>query len=67
MVQFEFGGCNIDSRTFFKDYMNFFATDFDVYRILSNGLRKLDAYNGRLEVFQSANYLAVKKGLAKSS
>lgn len=63
MVQFEFGGCNIDSRTFFKDYMNFFAKDFDVYRILSNGLRKIEAYNERLEVFQSANYLAVKKGL----
>jgi FkbM family methyltransferase len=65
IVQFEFGGCNIDSRTFFKDYMDFFAKDFDVYRILSNGLRKIESYNERLEVFQSANYLAVKKGLAK--
>jgi FkbM family methyltransferase len=61
MVQFEFGGCNIDSRTFFKDYFNFFAKDFILYRILSNGLEKIDKYSENLEVFQSANYLAIKK------
>jgi FkbM family methyltransferase len=61
MVQFEFGGCNIDSRTFFKDYFNFFAKDFILYRILSNGLEGIDKYSENLEVFQSANYLAIKK------
>ncbi len=61
VVQFEFGGCNIDSRTFFKDYFNFFAKDFKLYRILSNGLQKIENYSEHLEVFQSANYLAIKK------
>ena len=61
IVQFEFGGCNIDSRTFFRDYYNFFKTDFDLFRILSNGLRPMENYSEKLEVFQSANYLAVKK------
>lgn len=61
IVQFEFGGCNIDSRTFFKDYFNFFARDFKLYRILSNGFAEIDRYSENLEVFQSANYLAIRK------
>lgn len=61
IVQFEFGGCNIDSRTFFRDYFNFFTRDFKLYRILSNGFVEIDRYSENLEVFQSANYLAIKK------
>lgn len=61
IIQFEFGGCNIDSRTFFRDYYNFFKEDFKLFRILSNGLLAIDSYSEKLEVFQSANYLAVKK------
>jgi FkbM family methyltransferase len=61
IVQFEFGGCNIDSRTFFRDYYNFFKKDFVLYRILSNGLRPIEKYSEKLEVFQSANYLAVRR------
>ncbi|MBS1976347.1 MAG: FkbM family methyltransferase [Bacteroidetes bacterium] len=61
IVQFEFGGCNIDSRTFFRDYYNFFRKDFHLYRVLSNGLLPIDDYSEKLEVFQSANYLAVRK------
>ena len=63
IVQFEFGGCNIDSRTFFRDYYNFFNEDFKLHRILSNGLRPIESYSEKLEVFQSANYLAVRKDL----
>lgn len=61
IVQFEFGGCNIDSRTFFRDFYNFFKKDFVLYRILSNGLRPIEQYSEKLEVFQSANYLAIRK------
>lgn len=61
IIQFEFGGCNIDSRTFFRDYFNFFREQYTLYRILSDGLEPLPAYSEKLEVFQSANYLAVRK------
>ena len=61
IVQFEFGGCNIDSRTFFRDFYNFFKKDFELYRILSNGLQPIYTYSEKLEVFLSANYLAVRK------
>jgi FkbM family methyltransferase len=60
-IQFEFGGCNIDSRTYFRDYFNFFKGKYNLFRILSNGLQPLPAYSEKLEVFQSANYLAVKR------
>ena len=60
LIQFEFGGCNIDSRTYFRDYFNFFKDSYTLYRILSDGLQELPAYNERLEVFQSANYLAIR-------
>lgn len=61
IIQFEFGGCNIDSRTFFRDYFNYFKDNYNLYRVLSDGLEPLTMYNERLEVFQSANYLAVRK------
>lgn len=61
LIQFEFGGCNIDSRTYFRDYFNFFKDKYELYRILSDGLEPLHDYSERLEVFQSANYLATKK------
>jgi FkbM family methyltransferase len=61
VVQFEFGGCNIDSRTFFRDYYHFFEKDFKLYRILSDGLHAINKYSEKLEVFESANYLAVRQ------
>ena len=63
IIQFEFGGCNIDSRTFFRDYYNFFKDKFKLFRVLSNGLRPIEAYSEKLEVFQSANYVAIRRDL----
>ncbi len=60
-VQFEFGEANIDSRTFMRDFFELLATDFDLYRIVSNGLRKISTYHPNLEVFATINYLAVRK------
>lgn len=61
LIQFEFGGCNIDSRTYFRDYFNFFREKYSLHRVISDGLQPLPEYSERLEVFQSANYLAVRK------
>jgi FkbM family methyltransferase len=60
-VQFEFGGCNIDSRTFFQDFFYFFNKDFNLYRILRNGLHPLPKYKETFEVFITTNFLAIKK------
>ena len=49
-LQFEFGGCNIDSRTFFKDFYYLLHDKYDIYRILQNGLYKIEQYSEYLEI-----------------
>lgn len=60
-IQIEFGGCNIDSRTYFRDFWNLLHNDFTVYRILQNGLREIPRYGERLECFSTTNYLFRQK------
>ena len=65
MVQFEFGGCNIDTRTFVQDFYYFFkAFDLDLYRILPSGnLFPLLEYRESDERFQCTNFLAVNSDI----
>lgn len=58
-VQFEFGGCNVDTRTFFRDFWNFFAErGFRLYRLAPRGLQELERYSEHLEVFRMTNLFA---------
>jgi FkbM family methyltransferase len=60
VVQFEFGGTNIDSRHFFKDYWDFFELiNFSLYRLTPLGLKKISRYSEELECFKFSNYYAV--------
>ena len=62
VVQFEFGGTNIDSRHFFKDYWDFFQElRFDLYRLTPTGIKKVISYSESLECFKFSNYYAVNK------
>lgn len=62
VVQFEFGGCNIDTRIFFRDFWKFFCPKgFDLFRITPYDLRKIAEYKEDLEHFLSANYIAVNR------
>lgn len=59
VVQFEFGGANIDSRTYFQDFFYFFKDQsFTIWRITPLGLVKVTKYNERMERFTTTNYLA---------
>lgn len=60
-ITFEFGGANIDTRTYFQDYYYFFNKhDYDIYRILPNSeLYKIDSYSELNEKFRTTNYIAV--------
>ena len=60
-IQIEFGGCNIDSRTYFKDFWNLLHIDFNVYRVLQDVLWEITKYSERLECFVTSNFLFVKK------
>jgi FkbM family methyltransferase len=62
VVQWEFGGCNIDTRTFFQDFWYFFNDHhFDVWRIGPFGLEKLHKYREADEFFSTTNYIAVAR------
>jgi FkbM family methyltransferase len=60
-IQFEFGGANVDSRTYFRDFFHLLKPDFRLYRIVRNGLQPIDHYYEGLEQFNTINYLAAKR------
>lgn len=57
-IQFEFGGCNIDSRTYFQDFYYLLKEDYSIYRIVKDGLYKISQYKEIYEAFITTNYLA---------
>lgn len=61
IVQFEFGGSNIDTRTYMRDFFDLFdAAGYDLYLIRSGGrLARIGQYREFLEQFVTTNYLAV--------
>jgi len=63
LVSFEFGGCNIDSRTFFKDFWLFFEKySFEILRITPSGyLHPVKAYSEICEQYKTTNYIASLK------
>lgn len=60
-IQFEFGGCNIDSRTYFQNFYYLLNTKYQIYRILKNGLYSIKKYRETQEIFVTTNYLAQRK------
>lgn len=61
VIQFEFGGCNIDTRTFFQDFWYLLKDlNFDVYRISKYGPIHIASYSEDDECFVTSNFVAVK-------
>jgi FkbM family methyltransferase len=62
LVQFEFGGGNIDSKTYFQDFWYLFAElKFELYRLTPRGPVRVNEYSEMLEVFRPTNYFAVRR------
>ena len=62
LIQFEFGGCNIDTRTFFQDFWYFFKkNNFKIFRISPLGLIELSQYKEIYESFTTTNFLCLNK------
>jgi FkbM family methyltransferase len=60
MVQFEYGGCNIDSRVFLKDIFSYFESyGYELHKIRPRAPRRVARYDQRLENFQYQNWVAV--------
>jgi len=59
LIQFEFGGANIDTRTYFQDFWYFFQENgFELLRITPAGVKLIDCYTEEDEYFKTTNYLA---------
>lgn len=65
-IQFEFGGCDINSRVFFKDFWEFLNQRYVLYRILQRSVWKIECYDELLEIFTTTNYLAMRRGLSSA-
>jgi FkbM family methyltransferase len=62
VIQFEFGGCNIDSKTYFQDFWYFFKVHpFSIHRITPLGLQSLTRYSEQDETFMTTNFICVNK------
>jgi FkbM family methyltransferase len=56
-LQFEFGGCNIDTRTYLRDFWHLFNDyGYEVGRLAKRSLIALPHYSERLEMFATTNY-----------
>ncbi|MEO1438438.1 MAG: FkbM family methyltransferase [Bacteroidota bacterium] len=58
-IQFEFGGCNIDSRTFFQDFYYLLNPQYRIYRIVKDGWFEVTDYRENYEAFKTTNFMAV--------
>lgn len=61
IVQFEFGGSNIDTKTFFQDFWYFFMElGFQIYRLTPSGPKFIGTYSEQDETFRATNYFAIR-------
>jgi len=65
MISFEFGGCNIDTRSFFQDFYYFFnGFHMNMFRITPSGyLYPINSYKEIFEQFRTTNFLAIQEKL----
>lgn len=64
VIQFEFGGANIDARTYLRDFWNLLSPHYKMFRVLKDGIREISAYDEKLELFSTTNYLALRKAFS---
>ncbi|PWC33001.1 FkbM family methyltransferase [Azospirillum sp. TSO35-2] len=60
IIQFEFGGCNIDSRSFLRDFIRI-LDGYSLCRILKDGLYQLTSFSDLDEIFSYQNFLAIRQ------
>lgn len=63
-IQFEYGGCNLDSRVFLADIFYFFEDlghSYQLYKLYPTGPRPIVSYSQSLETFQYSNWAFIRK------
>lgn len=66
LIQFEFGGSNIDSRTYLRDFVRLLDGAYEIYHVLVDGIAPL-VYTERQEIFVTRNFLAVRRDDARTA
>lgn len=64
-IQFEFGGCNIDSRTYLQDFFYLLTPRYRLHRLVRDGAVPIDVYRERYECFITTNFLAVRREISR--
>ena len=61
-IQFEFGGANIYSKTYFQDFWYFFSNfNFKIYRLSTIKIIEIQKYDESLEYFSTTNYIGINQ------
>jgi hypothetical protein len=60
-IQFEMGGCNLDSKTSWREIYDLLKKNYKIYRIQKNGLFEFTEYSEYHEIYVYANYFAKLK------
>jgi FkbM family methyltransferase len=62
VFQFEFGGCNLDTKTTFQDFWYFFTDrSFLIYRLGPRGVVLVKSYYEIYEIYKTTNYFAINQ------
>jgi hypothetical protein len=67
VIQFELGGCNIDSKSYFQDFYYRLDPKYSIMRITRHVLIPVTEYTELDEVFVTTNYLALARRLSCST
>jgi len=62
-IQFEFGGTDVDAKTFLHDFVDLLHSNFALFRIVRDGIVSVEPYHEKREIFLYSNYLAVSREL----
>lgn len=60
-IQIEFGGCNVDARTFLRDFWNMLHDQYVFYRIMQDGFAEIIRYSEKLENFTNSNLFLLRR------
>jgi FkbM family methyltransferase len=60
IIQFEFGGVNLDSRTFLRDFFDLLTPRYKLFRMVADGLMPLDRYREQYEIFCATSTFVAK-------
>ncbi len=61
IIQFEYGGCYLDSKITLKQIFNILSVNYLIYRILPEHLLEINQWNDKYENYLYSNYIAILK------